>query len=139
MVPRVYFRSGIDAALSVSRPGVDVTQANMDQMMFDSRWSGHQFFMSGQIASVNNQISYVNFPVVLDSPPLFVGYCDYAYTTTPGQYYSQMQAFHYTSGGTRWWYYYAIVTSSYIGFQSYDNQTPSPALLYFALFRKVAG
>ena len=134
MLRRVFAQGGANAVLSVSLPGFDAQTANIDQMCFDSRWSGHQFYKSGQITSSNDVASTFYFGETLDAVPLMVGYVDPAYQYNPGAQLFSPQSFRGNSED-RWWYA-AVYTSQLVFRAKYGNQG---GLLYFALFRRIAG
>ena len=134
MVRRVLIQGGAAACMSVSLPGVDVLSANIDQMAFDSRWSGHQFYASGTLDSHNSISAFFTFPSTLDQIPFLIGYVDTNITLTPGTQYLGFTMFR---GNSQDYWIYANVTTSQLGFQvNFGNQV---GRLYYSLFRRVAG
>lgn len=134
MTQRVLAQGGANAKLVVSKPGIDASVANLDQTVFDSRWSGHQFYLSGTLDSINNSIAQLNFGETLEAPPFMLGYCDPSILLNPGAQYLMCEA--YRGGGTDFWIYAAVGTS-FIQFRfKFGNQQ---GRLYFSLFRRIAG
>ncbi|WP_338821453.1 hypothetical protein WDM22_22160 [Bradyrhizobium septentrionale] len=88
MTQRVFMQGGASARLVVSKPGVDAALANLDQTVFDSRWSGHQFYLSGTLDSINDNTAQLNFGETLDAPPFMLGYCDPSVLLNPSTYFS---------------------------------------------------
>ncbi|UGY14214.1 hypothetical protein HAP48_0037500 [Bradyrhizobium septentrionale] len=134
MVNRVLFQAGAGAAMSVSLPGVDVTAANIDQMVFDSRWSGHQFYASGTLDSSNDSVATFVFPAALDAVPFLAGYTDTNITLSPGTQYLGFTNFR---GNSSDYWVYAQVTTTSLQFRfKFGNAV---GRLYYALFRRIAG
>ncbi|MGY4224319.1 hypothetical protein ACVMIH_001680 [Bradyrhizobium sp. USDA 4503] len=134
MTQRVFMQGGPSARLVVSKPGVDAALANLDQTVFDSRWSGHQFYLSGTLDSINDSTAQLNFGETLDAPPFMLGYCDPSILLNPGAQYLMCEA--YRGGGTDFWIYAAVTTSSIVFRFKFGNQQ---GRLYFSLFRRIAG
>lgn len=145
MTQRVLLQGGASAKLVVSKPGIDATVANLDQResktvwsrlatVFDSRWSGHQFYLSGTLDSINDSTAQLNFGETLDAPPFMLGYCDPSILLNPGAQYLMCESFR--GGGTDFWIYAAVTTSSIVFRFKFGNQQ---GRLYFSLFRRIAG
>ncbi|MCW2195025.1 hypothetical protein AB7M45_007798 [Bradyrhizobium elkanii] len=134
MTQRVLLQGGASAKLVVSKPGIDATVANLDQTVFDSRWSGHQFYLSGTLDSINDSTAQLNFGETLDAPPFMLGYCDPSILLNPGAQYLMCESFR--GGGTDFWIYAAVTTSSIVFRFKFGNQQ---GRLYFSLFRRIAG
>ncbi|PDT77171.1 hypothetical protein [Bradyrhizobium sp. C9] len=134
MIQRVLMVGGANAKLVVSKPGIDASVANLDQTVFDSRWSGHQFYLSGTLDSINNSIATQSFGETLPEVPFMLGYCDPSILLNPGAQYLQCEA--YRGGGTDFWIF-AAVSASAIQFRfKFGNQQ---GRLYYSLFRRIAG
>ncbi|MDI2110299.1 MULTISPECIES: hypothetical protein [Bradyrhizobium] len=134
MTTRVLAQGGAVARLVVSKPGIEATLANLDQTVFDSRWSGHQFYLKGVLDSGNDSVAQWPFGETLDAPPFMLGYCDTNIILSPGTQYLQCEA--YRGGGTDFWIYAAVTTSSIVFRFKFGNQV---GRLYFSLFRRIAG
>lgn len=133
MVQRVLIQGGASAAISVSLPGVDVTTANIDQMAFDSRWSGHQFYAMGTLDSHIDTATY-SFGETLAQIPFMAGYVDTNITLWPGHKYLGFTNFR---GNKSDYWIYAQVTTSSVQFRY--NCFNKTGRLYFSLFRRIAG
>jgi hypothetical protein len=137
MVARVLIQGGVDNAMRVSKPGIDVETANIDQTVFDSRWSGLIPYMKGTINALGGGGGTINFGETLDAAPLFVGY--FQNTITFGG--SAVTAFGNTpvmlTGPGAYWYY-VLVTPSNIQYSTagIGGQT---SRLTFTLFKRPAG
>ncbi|MCP1852783.1 MULTISPECIES: hypothetical protein [unclassified Bradyrhizobium] len=134
MTQRVLLQGGAGAKLVVSKPGIDASVANLDQTVFDSRWSGHQFYLSGTLDSINDSTAQLNFGETLDAPPFMLGYCDPSILLNPGAQYLMCESFR--GSGTDFWIYAAVTTSAIVFRFKFGNQQ---GRLYFSLFRRIAG
>jgi hypothetical protein len=137
MVKRVSIRGGQSAAMTVSLPGVDVTNATINQTCFDSRWSGYTPYAIGQIVSGNDNPSMFFFPETLDQPPMCL--CHFATLGPSGAPAGGAGEFTPTmlrgNGTDQWWY--VLVTANFLQFRSkFGGQN---SRLTFSLFRRTAG
>jgi hypothetical protein len=136
MVKRVSIRGGQSAAMTVSLPGVDVSNATINQTCFDSRWSGYTPFAIGQLTSQNDNAAVFYFPQTLDQPPMCL--CHFA-TLLPSGAPTGIAEFSPSmlrGNGTDQWWYVSVDTNALLFRAKFSNVV---SRLTFSLFRRTAG
>jgi hypothetical protein len=136
MVQRVLIQGGQASAMRVSMPGVDVTTADVDQTIFDSRWSGLIPYRTAVLTSVSNSDGNFFYGETLDQPPMCVAYCQTLLPNGQPASTGRFTPTFFRGGGTdNWWI--LTVTQSYCQFKAqYGNQASA---CWFTLFKRVGG
>jgi hypothetical protein len=132
---RVLIQGGQASAMRVSMPGIDVTTADVDQTVFDSRWSGLIPYRTGQLTSVSQSTSTFSFGETLDQPPMCVCHFVTLANGSPTSTFRNTPTIFRGNDVNNWWY--VVVSTSYVQFNSlFGNQA---SLLTFTLFKRVGG
>lgn len=135
MAQRVLIQSGVTSSMRVSMPGFDAATAALDNMCFDSRWSGLEVYRRAVTLDAGPGTNTHFFGETLDAPPLLFGHFQTLVSGVPSAIYAN-SFFMFRGGGTDNWFY-AEVGTSYVQFNvSFGSQA---ARLKFSLFRRPTG
>lgn len=131
-VQRAIIQPGL---MRVSFPGIEVTTADIDQTVFDSRWSGVAPYLKGTLDSANDGAAIQYFGETLPSPPLAFCYFRSLNAGVPTTTFGNSPTMFRGNGTNNWWY--VEVGTTAIQFRSLFGSQVSR--LYYTLYKKVAG
>lgn len=80
-VPRVLFQGGSGTTLRVSLPGVDVTTADIDHLVFNSSYSGLSIVQKGSVSCSVRGSAGISWSTPQEHIPWVLWRCKFSYET----------------------------------------------------------